>query len=82
MNLPFIYTVVRKLLFALIATPVAAKAIAWLITHNIITQAMLDNWLTWLAGAIVAVIVACWSEYIWPWILKHILKRPVTILTK
>jgi len=61
----------RKIAFAGFLAPV----LAWLYDKGIISPDSLENGIVIASGIVAAIIVACWTDFILPWILKHILKR-------
>ena len=65
MSTVFIGQLIRKILSAFLGA-----AILTLVNAGVLTQGSADQWLE-TTGAIVAfALIACWTNWIWPWIRK------------
>ena len=62
---------IRKIAFAGFLAPV----LAWLYTKEMITPDSLESGIVIVSGIIAAAIIALWSDFILPWILKNIFKK-------
>ena len=61
----WITSVLRKIVFA-----AASGVIAKIVASGVLTQGQIDAWIEMTIAVIAAVLVACWSKWILPWIQK------------
>lgn len=59
----FIGTLIRKIVFA-----IAGGFIAKIVASGVLTQGQIDAWIELTVAILAAVLVACWTKWILPWI--------------